>query len=199
MDPAEAAYLREALAGTGLPEHSDQLARAIRRSTRTPDGLLLTGPAEDEPWHLTAHLADEARYSGIRELAPTLLRWNVHPSDPGHLRHSVTRLAEARRGESVLVVSDEPDGDALAPLLERVADARRHGAAVFGLQAQPSELGSVVNDCVTVSEYPPGLVSFEGSQHLLSLAVGASGAQAARAGLRARLGLLLDRWAGLPS
>ena len=54
-----------------LRAHDAPLARPRRA------GCSLVGTPDEEPWHLTAHLSDEARISGIPELAPTLVRWQV--------------------------------------------------------------------------------------------------------------------------
>ncbi len=199
MDVSQAVLLREALAGSGLPERADVFARALRRSTRSPGGLLLAGPAGDEPWHLTAHLDDEARFSGRADLRPTLLRWNVHPGDPAHLRVSLDRLTEARRGESVLVVTERVDPSALDPLLERIDDARHRGAAVFAVEEQRTELAGLATETLTMSDFTPGLASFDGIQHLTSLAIGRDDLAKERPGLRNRLGRLLDAWAGGPT
>ena len=194
MDRSQAQLLREVLEGTGVLEETDEFAAALRRSTRLPNGLLVAGPAHDEPWHLTAHLDDEARYSGDTRLRPTLLRWNVGPDDPAHLAHGMDRLVGARRGESVLVVAETQAGVDLAPLLERVDDARHRGAAVFALQDDESELTDVASQAITLNRYPSGLLTFDNSQHLLSLAVGRAEIADGRPGLRARLGRLLDAW-----
>lgn len=196
MDLSQAQLLRDVLEGTGVLEETDEFANALRRSTRTPSGLLITGPANDEPWHLTAHLDDEARHSGNQLMRPTLLRWNVHPGDPAHLAIGMERLVDTRRGESVLVVAETATDDDLSPLLERVADARRRGAAVFALQDVESELSGVASETITLDDFPTGLLSFDTSQHLLSLAVGRAELTERKPGLRARLGRLLDAWSG---
>ena len=71
VDAATVHTLRELLAPTGWVERSRDFATSMRRFTRTPGGLLLLGTPVEEPWHLTAHLDDEARWSGVAELAPT--------------------------------------------------------------------------------------------------------------------------------
>jgi hypothetical protein len=196
MDLSQAQLLRDVLEGTGLLEETDEFARALRSSTRLANGLLIAGPANDEPWHLTAHLDDEARHSGNEQLRPTLLRWDIHPGDPAHLSIGMERLADARRGESVLVVNETAADAELTPLLERIADARRRGAAVFALQDSASELSGVASETITLADYPRGLLTFDNSQHLVSLAVGRDHVAEGRRGLRARLGRLLDAWTG---
>lgn len=196
MDLSQAQLLRDVLGGTGLLEETDEFANALRHSTRSASGLLIAGPADDEPWHLTAHLDDEARRSGNQLMRPTLLRWNVQPGDPAHLAIGMERLVETRRGESVLVVAETAAAPDLAPLLERVADARRRGAAVFALQDSESELSDVASETMTLDDFPTGLLTFDNSQHLLSLAVGRADRTEGKPGLRARLGRLLDAWTG---
>ncbi|MGH3328622.1 MAG: hypothetical protein ACRDPT_12640, partial [Streptomycetales bacterium] len=73
MDAARVAILREILAPTGWVDRTREFARALRASTSGPGGLLLVGTPDDEPWHLAAHLDDEARYAAIPELVPTLV------------------------------------------------------------------------------------------------------------------------------
>jgi len=193
MDLSQAQLLRDVLEGTGVLEETDEFANALRHSTRTTNGLLIAGPANDEPWHLTAHLDDEARHSGNQLLRPTLLRWNVHRGDPAHLAVGMERLVDTRRGESVLVIAETATAD-ITPLLERIADARRRGAAVFALQDSKSELSGVASETITLDDFPTGLLSFDNSQHLLSLAVGRAELTEGKPGLRARLGRLLDAW-----
>src|SRR3569833_958130 len=130
MEARQVAALRELLSTTGWPERTREFARALRSSARVPGALLLFGPAGDEPWHLAAHLDDESRLGAIPEIAPTLVRWKPPAGAPPHLRFGLERLREARRGESLLVVSEQA---APEPQLERVEGARRVGAAVFAL------------------------------------------------------------------
>lgn len=195
MDMHQAKLLREVLDGTGWTDRFAGFGRALR-TTRTPGGLLLVGPPEDEPWHLTAHLDDESRYGQIPELSPTLVRWNPPPDAPKHLSIGLDRLGETRRGESLLVVSDLPS----VPLLERVDDVRRKGANVFCLDTGDRELEGLAHEVLTVPETDP-LVSFDSAQHLVSLAAGEVdperfSARESPRGFRARLGRLLDALSG---
>ncbi|MET9869536.1 hypothetical protein ABZZ16_25855, partial [Streptomyces sp. NPDC006386] len=121
MDAVRVALLREVLAGTEWLGATRRFAGALRGSVVSHGGgLLLVGTPEYEPWHLAAHLVDEAAWSGMPELAPTLVRHDARPSDPAHLAVGLGRLEAARRGETLLVVAPEPP---CAPLLER-ADRR---------------------------------------------------------------------------
>jgi hypothetical protein len=167
MNADQVAALRALLAPTGWLERTSLFARALRRSARTPGGLLVVGPAADEPWHMTAHLADESRLSGTPELDPTLIRWEPEPGAPPHLSVGLDRLRAATRSETLLVVSGQ-----LAPaeLLERVHDVRRAGATVLALDRDDPELDGLAHESLPVR---PGAapMSFEAAQHLVSSAV----------------------------
>jgi hypothetical protein len=196
MDRGEVAALRGLLASTGWLERTAAFALALRRSSRTPGGLLVVGTPDAEPWHLAAHLDEESRLSGVPELAPTLIRWNPPPGAPPHLRTGLGRIEEARRGETLLVVSPHAASDAL---LERVHSARRV-ATILALDQGDAELEQMAHEVLTVA---PGRapVSFDAAQHLVSAAagtVGTAGAAGQRpwAGLRERLGRLLDAVSG---
>ena len=144
-----------------------------------------------EPWHVTAHLDDEARLAGIPELAPTLVRWAPPAGAPPHLSVGLARLEAAQRGETVFVVADDM---APVPLLERVDDARRVGATILALDEGDPELDALAHEALAV----PESLSFDAGQHLVSAAAGerdAARAAGAR-GLRARLARLLDTVSG---
>jgi hypothetical protein len=197
MNADQVAALRELLAPTGWLERTSSFARALRRSARTPRGLLVVGTADDEPWHMTAHLADESQYAGIPELSPTLVRWAPEPDAPAHLSVGIDRLRAATRAETLLVVSQQA---APAELLERVLDARRAGATVFALDQDDPELDQLAHESLPVSaESAP--VSFNGAQHLVTAAIADGPAPARPADvrrLRSRLARLLDAVSGLP-
>lgn len=169
MDAVRVSALRESLAGTGWIESTRAFAGALRHSVtrRSAAGLLLVGDAGYEPWHLAAHLADEAERSGLPRLAPTLLRHEVPPGAPAHLAHGLPGLATAGRGATVLVTAP---GAAGAPLLERVLDARRAGATVLAVETGDRELAALAHESLTV-EGAAG-EPFELVQHLVSAAAG---------------------------
>jgi hypothetical protein len=171
MNAEQVAALRALLAPTGWLDRTSSFARALRRSARTPNGLLVVGPAADEPWHMTAHLADESRLAEIPELAPTLIRWQPGPGAPAHLSVGLDRLRSASRSETLLVVSGQ-----LAPaeLLERVNDVRQAGATVFALDRDDPELDGLAHESLPVR---PGTapMSFDAAQHLVSSAVADDG------------------------
>ncbi|MEV7925504.1 hypothetical protein [Kitasatospora sp. NPDC088779] len=173
MDAVRVSALRQHLAGTGWLEAVGGFAGSLRRSVsrRGAGGLLLIGTEAYEPWHLAAHLADEAAWSAVPRLAPTLLRHAPPVGAPAHLAHGLSRLTGAGRGATVLVVAPETAG---APLLERVQDARRHGATVLALDgaapAEPGDLGGLAHERLavgTADEEP-----FDLAQHLVSAAAG---------------------------
>ena len=98
----------------------------------------MVGTPSDEPWHMTAHLADESRLAEIPELEPTLVRWAPPADAPAHLRVSIDRLRAATRDETLLVVSPAAVPD---ELLERINDVRRTGATILALDRGDPELG----------------------------------------------------------
>ncbi|MEU0894837.1 hypothetical protein [Streptomyces massasporeus] len=182
MDAVRVALLREVLAGTEWLGATRRFAGALRGSVVSHGGgLLLVGTPEYEPWHLAAHLVDEAAWSGTPELAPTLVRHDARPSDPTHLAVGLGRLEAARRGETLLVVT--PEGPA-APLLERVSDARRAGATVLALGPGQGELPSLAHEALAV---PDGSeLDLDTVQHLVSAAAGENALPAPRGRRRLR-------------
>ncbi|GAA2225645.1 hypothetical protein [Streptomyces indiaensis] len=168
MDAVRVALLREVLAGTEWLGATRRFAGVLRGSVVSHGGgLLLVGTREYEPWHLAAHLVDEAAWSGTPELAPTLVRHDARPSDPAHLAVGLGRLEAARRGETLLVVA--PEGPA-APLLERVSGARRAGATVLALGPGEGELPSMAHETLAVPDGPE--LDLDTVQHLVSAAAG---------------------------
>ncbi|MER5376515.1 hypothetical protein [Streptomyces sp. NPDC002132] len=169
MDAVRVALLREVLAGTEWLGATRRFGAVLRGSVLAHGGgLLLVGTPEHEPWHLAAHLVDEAAWSGTPELAPTLVRHGARPSDPAHLAVGLGRIEAARRGETLLVAA--PEGD--APLLERVSDARRAGVTVLALGPGGRELTALAHEALTV---PDGSeLDLDTVQHLVSAAAGES-------------------------
>jgi hypothetical protein len=199
VNTAQVEALRTALASSGWLEHTRCFARALRARSRTPNGLLIVGTPEFEPWHMAAHLEEESRYAGMPELVPTLIRW-APPSDaPPHLRVGIDRIQRAGRAETLLVVGSDATPDTL---LERVADARKAGAAIFALDQGDDELDCIAHESLVVR---PALdpVSFDGAQHLVSMAVGEAEPAWARpprgrGNVRDRLARLLNAVSGSP-
>jgi len=227
MDTARVALIRELLAETDWIDRTRDFATVLRSSTQTPGGLLLVGTPSEEPWHLAAHLDDEARYAGLPQLRPTLVRHAPPPGAPAHLAIGLDRLESSRRGETVVVVA--PD-TAPATLLERIDDARRTGATVLAIEAGDTQLRELANESLTVPEpkltvptaeliapksgmstvlsltgrqaaVEPDMsagISFETVQHLVSLAVGELPTGPGRRGFRDRLARFLDFVSGPP-
>jgi hypothetical protein len=189
VNAEQVAALRALLGPTGWLDRATVFARALRGSARAPGGLLLVGTPGDEPWHLAAHLDEESRFAGLPELAPTLVRWDPPAGAPRHLSVGLARLAEAKRGESLLVVSPRAAPD---PLLERVSDARRSGATILALDRGDRQLEDIAHEALIVEQSAP--LSFDAAQHLVSAAAGEQ-TEAAR-GLRARLARFLDTVSG---
>lgn len=192
VDADQVATFRALLAGSGWLEQARSLARALRSSTKSAGGLLLVGTPTYEPWHLTAHLDDESRLSGIPELTPTLIRWSPPPDAPAHLRVGLSRLEAARRGETLFVVSD---ATAPVPLLERVSDARRTGATILALDTGEGDpdLDALAHEALAV----PQTLSFDAGQHLVSAAAGEKETgQLRRRSVRELLARLLDTVSG---
>jgi len=178
VDADQVATLRALLAPTAWLDRTRAFARGLRQATRAPGGLLLVGTPAEEPWHLTAHLDEESRLSGIPEMMPTLVRWQVPGGAPPHLRVGLERLGAARRGETVFVVTPST---APVPLLERVSDARKVGATIFALDQGDPELEGLAHEAMSIapdhlSPGVPGMVSFGAAQHLISAACGELGA-----------------------
>ena len=197
VNAAQVEALRALLAPTGWWERTRQFASALRGRVKTPHGLLVVGTPTDEPWHLTAHLADESRLAGLPELQPTLVRWAPPVGAPAHLSVDIDRLRHAGPAETLLVVSARA---APVPLLERVADARTAGSAIFALDGGDPELDALAHEALAVDpDRAP--VSFDGAQHLVSLAMGGErssvpGPGTGKSGPRRTLSRLLDVLSG---
>ncbi|WP_030755100.1 hypothetical protein [Streptomyces griseus] len=195
MDAVRVALLREVLAGTEWPRAARHFAGVLRASVvPARGGLLLVGTEEYEPWHLAAHLVDEAAWSGRPELAPTLVRHRVRAGRPAHLAVGLGRLEAAGRGATLLVVAPERPG---AGLLQRVHDARRAGATVLSLDGGDPEVRGLAHEALTVAEGAE--VDLDTVQHLVSAAAGENGLPGPRGRrLRDRLSTLADRLTSPP-
>ncbi|MFK3735855.1 hypothetical protein ACI2LJ_36930 [Streptomyces sp. NPDC088090] len=195
MDAVRVALLREVLAGTEWPAATRRFAGTLRASV-VPQrgGLLLVGTEAYEPWHLAAHLVDEAAWSGLPELAPTLVRHRARPGDPAHLAVGLGRLEAAGRGATLLVVAPERPEEGL---LQRVHDARRAGATVLSLDGGDPEVRGLAHEALSVAEGAE--VDLDTVQHLVGAAAGENSLPAPRGrGLRHRLSLLADRLTAPP-
>ena len=213
MDLARARFLVDVLAPSGSLERIREFAGSLRQSTRREGELLVVGTPGFEPWHFTAHMADEARWARLPELEPTLVRWSVPPSAPSHLSVPLERLEAARRGETLMVVTIEQAPD---PLLERVADARKVGATILTMDSGDPDLADLAHDALVlpqgveagnagrdieqddIEETSAGLesplVTFELGQHIVPVAAGDQGSAGRRR--QSRLARFLDVIAG---
>jgi hypothetical protein len=191
MDADQVTALRILLGSSPWLARTRSFARTLRGSaSRTASGLLLVGTPEEEPWHLAAHLDQESRLAGIPGLSPTLVRWAPPPGAPPHLGVGMTRLEQARRGETLFVVSPET---VPAPLLQRVHDARKTGATILALDQGDPELDDLAHEYLSVQpDQAP--VSFAAAQHLISAATGEP--PPGKGGARSRLARLLDAVSG---
>ncbi|MEU3003127.1 hypothetical protein [Streptomyces sp. NPDC007020] len=190
MDAVRVALLRDVLAGTRWPQDARRFALALRGCVvPRGGGLLLTGTEAYEPWHLAAHLSDESAWSGLPELAPTLVRHRVAADDPAHLAVGLGRIAAAGRGETVLLIAPEQPGEGL---LERVHDARRAGARVLTLDGGDPEVRGLAHESLVVGGDEE--VDLDIVQHLVSAAAGENGRPLAggRRTFRDRLTRLAD-------
>jgi hypothetical protein len=197
MDAVRVALLREVLAGTEWLGATRRFAGALRGSVVSyGGGLLLVGTEEYEPWHLAAHLVDEAAWSGTPELSPTLVRHGARDSDPAHLAVGLGRIEAARRGETLLVVAPAAPG---APLLERIHDARQAGATVLALSAGDRELGAMAHEALAVPDDPD--LDLDTVQHLVSAAAGENALPSPRGRrrFRDRLSRFADQLTAPPS
>ena len=200
MDIARAQALRELLATTPWVERTRDFARGLRRSTERPGDLLLVGTPTEEPWHLAAHLDDEARLTGLTQLSPTLVRWSPPQDAPAHLAVGLNRIEQAHRGETLFVVAADAAPESL---LDRVSDARRIGATILSIDSGDDELGGMAHErlvvphdareSLVVAEAPVPAVDMDTVQHLVSLA---AGEPIARRAFRDRLARLLERVSG---
>ena len=125
MNAEQVAALRLLLAPTGWLERASAFARALRRSSRTPGGLLVLGTPELEPWHLAAHLDEESRLAGIPALTPTLGRWSPPVDSPPQLREGPAR--RTGDGAGAWVLSRRPQAAPAAPR-DRAHGTRQAGA-----------------------------------------------------------------------
>jgi hypothetical protein len=151
------------------------LGQALRPQARANHQLFIIGTTTFDPWHVAAHLDDEARLSGFSELRPTLLRWHPPAGAPAHLSHSFEELRHSKAGPTVLVVAP----DALhEDELERLANARRRGASLLAVSAAEGDLADLVHESVTLSAQAVAesqiASPFEVATHLLAVSAGTS-------------------------
>ncbi|HEX4017006.1 MAG TPA: hypothetical protein VHX15_09735 [Frankiaceae bacterium] len=168
------------------------LGQQLRPASITAGQLFVVGTPTHDAWHVAAHLDDEATFSSVSALRPTLLRWQPPASGPAHLRVSVDALRDSAHGRAVLIFAP----DALAENeLERLADARRAGAMLLAVSAAhetAAELDELAHDCAII-DGPAGAASFENSLqdmgfagHLVTVSAGTAAAPRRRFALLGR-------------
>ncbi|MFG1906833.1 hypothetical protein [Kribbella sp. NPDC048928] len=200
------------LSGTELGSRTTEFGYALRRFTTRRSGLMLFGPVDDEPWHLTAHLDDELHRAGINDMRPSLVRWAPPDDAPPHLAIGLDRLRDAGRGESLLVVAEENPADTL---LERISDVRRRGTTIFSIGNGDKELTSLSHETLVpellvpdgfgwttreIQQDPQTTLideGFETAQHLVTLA--AADEDAGQPNWRRRLRNAIERLSGEPA
>lgn len=148
MQPADLDVTLRRLEPSGWVGAARAFARSLRTAGHDPGRLLVVGTPEDEPWHLTAHLSDAARY-GATSLEPVLVRREVPPGAPPHLSVGLEAVHRAGRGSTLLVAAP---GSADAELLERIADARRHGATLFALHDRDRPLEELAHEALLLPD-----------------------------------------------
>ena len=141
MQPRDLQRTLRRLEPGGWLEAARRFASSLRTAGHDPGRLLVVGTPDDEPWHLTAHLDDAARWRGESALQPVLVRWHVPAGAPLHLSVGIDAVHQARRGTTVLVAAQGSSD----PLLERLHDARRGGATVFALHGGSSDLDELAH------------------------------------------------------
>lgn len=145
---------------------ADAFAAALRAAPRRDGGLLVVGRREAEPWHMAAHLSEEARLAGLARLSPTLVRHTPAPGAPAHLAAGLDSISAAGRSEAVLIVAEQDPDERV---LERVDDARRRGARILTLSQHAPLSGGLAHELLAVPDLPEA-PSFDGAQHLVSAA-----------------------------
>lgn len=169
MQPHDLAATCRLLEPSGWLGAARRFASSLRSAGHEPGRLLVVGTPEQEPWHLTAHLADAARWRAVPSLAPTLVRWNVPAGAPAHLSLGIDAVPAAGRGTTLLVAAP---GQVDEQLLQRLEDARRGGANIFALHDGVRELDDLVHESLSTSGAvaPTCGVSFDTAGHVLTQA-----------------------------
>jgi hypothetical protein len=160
---------------SGWTRRAWDLGQQLRPASVNAGQLFVLGTPGHDAWHVAAHLDDEATFSGVSTLRPTLLRWQPPAAGPAHLRVPVDELRRSGRGRAVLVVAP----DALAETeLERLADARRAGAtllAVSSAHEHVGDLAGLAHDCAVLDGAPDSAHTLEDmglASHLITVSAG---------------------------
>lgn len=179
MQPHDLPRTLRHLEPLGWLEAARRFAVSLRSAGHAPGRLLVVGTAQDEPWHLTAHLADAARWQAAPSLAPVLIRRQVPTGAPPHLSVGIDAVHRAARGTTVLVAAS---GAADEQLLERLDDARSGGATLLALHsAGDSALSGLAHDTLLLPPAPSAAHGLDLATHVLT-----AGEQASRLPWRRR-------------
>lgn len=165
MKPQDLSRTLRRLEPGGWLDSARRFAAALRGAGHEPGRLLVVGTPDDEPWHLTAHLADTARWRSVPSLQPTLVRWQVPHGAPGHLAVGIDAVQAAGRGTTVLVAAPT---QADHRLLERLDDARRGGATLLALHPGRGPLDELAHEALPLPAVLPAAEGFETASHLVS-------------------------------
>lgn len=166
MEPHDLQRTLRRLEPGGWLDAARRFAASLRGAGHDPGRLLVVGTPEDEPWHLTAHLADAARWRSLPSLQPTLVRWQVPVGAPAHLSVGLDAVHSAARGTTVLVAAPTAADDRL---LERLHDARRGGATLFALHPGAGPLDELAHETLPLPRVMPALEGFEAAGHVLTI------------------------------
>jgi hypothetical protein len=165
VEPHDLSRTLRRLEPGGWLDAARRFAASLRGAGHEPGRLLVVGTSEDEPWHLTAHLADTARYRGIPSLEPVLVRHHVPVGAPPHLSVGLDAVHRAARGSTVLVAAPALPDD---QLLERLDDARRGGATLFALHPGTGPLDELAHESLALPAPLPLVEGFETASHVVS-------------------------------
>lgn len=167
MEPHDLRRTLRRLEPGGWLQAARAFATALRGAGHEPGRLLVVGTHEDEPWHLTAHLSDAARWRSLPSLQPTLVRRQVPVGAPAHLSVGIDAVHTAARGTTVLVAAPTAADDRL---LERLHDARRGGATLLALHPGAGPLDELVHASLPLPRGMPALEGFETASHVVTTA-----------------------------
>lgn len=165
MEPHDLPRTLRRLDTGGWLDLARRFAGALRGAGHEPGRLLVVGTPQDEPWHLTAHLADAARWRSLPSLEPTLVRWQVPVGAPAHLSVGIDAVAAAGRGSTVLVAAPTAADDLL---LERLDDARRGGATLFALHPGDGPLDELAHESLPLPRRLPAHEALDAASHLVA-------------------------------
>ncbi|MCU1691790.1 MAG: hypothetical protein JWM64_881 [Frankiales bacterium] len=162
MEPHDLQRTLRRLEPGGWTATARRFATTLRTAGHEPGRLLVLGTPDAEPWHLTAHLDQAARFRDLSALQPVLVRWSVPEGAPPHLSVGVDVVARAGRGSTVLVAAASAEDE---DLLERLDDARRGGAVLLAVHGGGGPLDDLAHDALALPPVPDG---FGTATHALS-------------------------------